>query len=114
MNENLFSYGTLRNGEVQLELFKRLLRGAKDILNGYKLARIEIEDKAFLAKGEDKFQLTLIPTNNNSDFVEGWVFEISREELLLADEYEPDDYKRIKVALASGKEAWLYAAAKIT
>jgi hypothetical protein len=38
------------------------------------------------------------------------VFTISKEELLLADNYETDDYKRIKVKLQSGKEAWVYVA----
>lgn len=110
--ENLFSYGTLQKSEVQLKLFGRLLTGAKDTLNDYKLSPIEIKDKSFLAKGEDNNQLTLIPSK--SDVTEGTVFEITEEELLLADKYEPDNYKRIKVALRSGKEAWIYVADEIT
>ena len=108
MNENLFSYGTLQKSEVQLKLFGRLLTGAKDILKGFKLSPIEIKDESFLAKGEDKNQLTLIPSKD--DAVEGTVFEISEEELLLADKYEPENYRRIKVALESGKVAWIYIA----
>ena len=38
------------------------------------------------------------------------VFEITVEELLHADKYEPANYKRIKVKLESGKEAWIYVA----
>jgi len=113
MKENLFSYGTLQKSEVQLELFGRLLTGAKDILKGYKLSSIEIKDESFLAKGEDKYQLTLIPSKDHADIIEGTVFEISEEELLLADKYEPDNYKRVKVALESGKEAWIYVAAVV-
>ena len=111
MKENLFSYGTLQKEKVQLELFGRLLNGAKDILNGYKLSSIEIKDESFLAKGEEKFQNTLVPTKNDADIVEGTVFEISEDELCLADKYEPDNYKRVKVALRSAKEAWVYLAA---
>ena len=110
MKEFLFSYGTLQKEKVQVELFGRLLQGTKDILEGYQLSSIEIKDEAFLSKGEDKHQRTLIPSNNNDDKVEGTVFEISGEELLLADKYEPGNYKRIKVSLRSGKQAWIYVA----
>lgn len=111
MDESLFSYGTLQKDEVQLDLFGRFLDGEKDVLAGYRLALIEIKDESFLSKGEKKFQLTLIQTENAADIVEGTVFEITPAELLLADEYEPENYKRIKVALASGRESWIYIAA---
>lgn len=110
MKENLFSYGTLQRSDVQLELFGRLLTGTKDILKGYKLSSIEIKDESFLAKGEEKYQLTLTPSTNDADLIEGIVFEISEEELFLADKYEPENYKRVKIMLGSGKEAWIYAA----
>lgn len=110
MMEKLFSYGTLQKDSVQLKLFGRLLNGTKDILEGYKISSIEIKDEAFLAKGEEKFQKTLTPSNDNADIVEGTALEISMEELLLADSYEPNNYQRIKVRLQSGKEAWIYTA----
>ena len=114
MSENLFSYGTLQKNEVQLELFGRLLLGTKDILEGYKIASIEIKDKIFLAKGEDKYQKTLVPSKDEANIIEGTVFEISEAELFLADKYEPDNYQRVKVGLQSGKEAWIYVAVEIT
>ena len=110
MKEFLFSYGTLQKEKVQLELFGRLLHGTKDILEGYKISFIEIKDETFLSKGEDKLQQTLITSTNKADKIEGTVFEISKEELLLADKYEPDNYKRVKVSLQSGKRAWIYIA----
>lgn len=110
MKEYLFSYGTLQKEKVQIELFGQLLNGAKDILKGYKLASIEIKDESFLAKDEDKFQKTLIQSKDNADVIEGAVFEISEAALLWADKYEPDNYKRIKVVLESGKVAWIYRA----
>ncbi len=105
MKENLFSYGTLQKKKVQLKLFGRLLVGTNDILKGYKISSIEIKDESFLSKGEQKYQLTAIPSKNDTDIIEGTVFEISEEELILADKYEPDNYKRVKVVLQSGKEA---------
>ena len=110
MNENLFSYGTLQKEEVQIELFGRFLNGVKDVLRGYKSVSIEITDEAFLAKGEDKIQTTLVPTNNENDIIEGMVFEISKEEILLSDKYEPTGYKRVEVKLDSRKAAWIYVA----
>jgi len=105
-----FSYGTLQNEKTQGEIFGRLLHGHKDILNGYKIATIEIKDPAFLAKGEDKYQRTLEASGNRQDAIEGTAFEISDEELALADKYEPENYKRVKVTLQSGTAAWIYLA----
>ena len=110
MKETLFSYGTLQKEKVQIELFGRLLHSTKDILRGYKLSSIEIRDETFLLTGEGNIQLTVIPSNDKKNNIEGMVFEISAEELLLADNYEPKNYKRIKTELGSGKMAWIYAA----
>ena len=67
MKEYLFSYGTLQKEKKQIELFGRTLQGFADTLRGYKIATIEIKDELFLSKGEDKFQKTLVGTNNNID-----------------------------------------------
>ena len=93
-----------------MELFGRRLTGARDILKGFKLSPIEIKDEAFLKKGEQKNQLTAIASNDEKDTIEGTVLEITEEELLLIDRYEPDNYKRVKVMLESGKQAWIYLA----
>ena len=109
MTENLFSYGTLQKEVVQIKLFVRILQGTKDILPNYKISITEIKDEKFLAKGEDKFQKTLTHSSDGS-FVEGTVFEVTQAELVQSDKYEPDNYHRIKAALKSGKEAWIYVA----
>jgi len=109
--EYLFSYGTLQKEKVQLDLFGRILSGSGDVLRGYKVSTIEIRDEAFLSKGEGKHQKTLIVSA--SDIVDGTALEITGEELLLADKYEPKNYKRIKVMLESGKKAWIYVATDI-
>lgn len=110
VNEYLFSYGTLQKEKVQIELFGRTLEGSKDTLRGYKASPIEIKDEAFLSKGEQKNQLIAIISKDKNDSIEGTALEVTEEELLLGDKYEPNDYKRIKVVLESGKEAWIYAA----
>lgn len=110
MKEHLFSYGTLQKEKVQLELFGRVLNGSPDILRSYKVVTIEIGDESFLSRGEERYQQTLIDTNDDNDTVAGMVLEITEEELLLADHYEPASYKRIYVVLESGKKAWIYLA----
>jgi len=110
MKEYLFSYGTLQKEKVQVELFGRLLQGSPDTLKGHRVTTIEIKDEAFLSKDEDKFQKIAIISNNKNDSIKGTVFEITEEELLLADRYEPDGYKRVTVVLASGKATWIYVA----
>lgn len=112
MNEHLFAYGTLQKEKTQIDLFGRILQGTSDTLRGYKVSTVEIRDESFLANGEEKHQLTAVPTADKNHSIKGTVFEITEEELRLADKYEPDGYKRIKVTLESGTEAWIYVAAE--
>lgn len=108
MKELLFSYGTLQKEKTQLALFGRILYGSPDTLPGYKTDSIEITDESFLSKGEQKHQLTAVPSGNKNQVISGTALELTTEELLAADKYEPAGYTRIKVTLGSGKEAWLY------
>ena len=110
MNEYLFSYGTLQKEQVQLALFGRALTGDRDILKGFRRDAIEITDELFLSKGEEKEQTIAVHSDDLNDLIEGMAFELSMEEISIADKYEPLDYKRVKVKLESGKEAWVYAA----
>src|SRR5690349_21073981 len=109
MIHHLFSYGTLQQKDVQLKLFGRELKMSKDILKGYQNAPIEITDEAFLKTGASKKQRIAIQTNQEKDFIEGSVLEITEDELIRSDSYEPKNYKRVEVVLESGKNAWVYA-----
>lgn len=106
MSEYLFSYGTLQKAEVQLKLFGRLLNGTKDSLSGYKTSEVEISDEAFLARGEQSKQLTIVVSDG--DHLDGMVFEVAADELTRTDKYEPAEYSRVEVMLVSGKIAWIY------
>jgi gamma-glutamylcyclotransferase (GGCT)/AIG2-like uncharacterized protein YtfP len=108
MSEYLFSYGTLQLEKVQIESFGRKLNGTKESLKGYRLTQLEITDQTVLEKSKQQFHPMAIPSNNTGDKVDGVVFEITKEELLQADQYEVADYKRIAVTLESGKQAWIY------
>jgi hypothetical protein len=111
MQEYLFSYGTIQQGKVQMEIFGRQLTGIPDRLIGYRLASIEIKDASFQDKSEQKYHVIAICSNDKKDAIEGTVFELSMAELLEADKYEPDEYKRVSTELESGIEAWVYVEA---
>ena len=106
--EYLFSYGTLRQQNVQLKNFGRLLDGAEDTLKKFILKDLEITDKVVLQVSDKKFHPILSYTGNEKDKVMGTVFKITSDELLKADGYEVDDYKRVEVTLESGIKSWAY------
>ena len=106
--ERLFSYGTLRLEDVQLATFGRRLEGRPDVLIGYRLVMITIEDADFVAKSGSADHRNLEFTGNTSDFVEGTVFRMTREELEQADAYEPEGYERVLVQSKSGLNVWVY------
>ena len=106
--ENLFSYGTLQQENVQLKNFGHTLEGSKDTLQKYCLEDIEITDELVLITSEKKFHPILFLTGNEEDEVLGTVFKITSSELLKADSYEVDDYHRVQVILKSGTKSWVY------
>lgn len=106
----LFSYGTLQKEKVQVETFGRILKGEKDILTEYKLGRVEITDPEVLRKSNQQYHPILEFSGNIKDEVEGILFEVTDQEILQADEYEVDDYKRIETAFKSGKAGFIYIA----
>ena len=110
MKEFLFSYGTLQQQDVQVKLFGRTLKGAIDHLRNYRATAIEIGDAAFLTNGGEKYQRIAVYSGDDKDIIEGTVLEVTAAELLVADKYEPEEYKRVKVRMDSGIQAWMYAA----
>jgi len=109
--ELLFSYGTLQQKNVQLANFGRELVGKKDSLPGYVLGDIVITDERVIRESGKSVHQILKRVPNQEDRVLGTVFEITPEELMQADDYEVDDYKRVSAQLSSGVTCWIYAAA---
>jgi gamma-glutamylcyclotransferase (GGCT)/AIG2-like uncharacterized protein YtfP len=108
VTELLFSYGTLRQRDVQLTTFGRVLEGHDDAIVGYRLEYVTITDPHVIAaSGSDRHPI-LRASNQPHAEVNGTVFAISDVELAAADEYEVDDYARVRVPLRSGAEAWVY------
>ena len=106
--ELLFSYGTLQQDNVQILNFGRKLSGNTDILEEYKISKIEIKDERVIRESGKNIHLILKYTGNSNDAISGKVFEITKEELLQADDYEVDTYIRVSKKLKSGRDAWIY------
>ncbi|SHG45250.1 Gamma-glutamyl cyclotransferase, AIG2-like [Chryseobacterium oranimense] len=104
----LFSYGTLQKEQVQIETFGRILEGEKDILTGYKLGSVEITDPEVLRKSNQQYHPILEFSGNTEDEVEGILFQVTDQEILQADEYEVEDYRRIETVFKSGKSGFIY------
>jgi gamma-glutamylcyclotransferase (GGCT)/AIG2-like uncharacterized protein YtfP len=104
----LFSYGTLRQPEVQRATFGRELDGRLDAIVGYELDYVTITDPHVVATSGSNRHPILRPTDRPGAAVEGTVFAISAADLAAADEYEVDDYRRITVPLRSGEQVWVY------
>ena len=107
----LFSYGTLRQPEVQIANFGHPLDGHDDALPGFREELVEITDPEVLRVSGRRQHPIVVATGDAADHVDGSVFAITEAELAAADEYEVDDYHRIHVRLRSGADAWVYVSA---
>ena len=84
---------------MQLSTFGRRLAGDRDELPGFMLGRSGPHADAVF-------------TGSQTDRVAGMRFDVTAAELASADEYErADQYARVAVTLASGREAWVYVSA---
>ena len=93
---SLFSYGTLRQPEVQRGTFGRELACEPDSLPGFRAATAGPHADAQF-------------TGNPADRVDGVALDLTETELSASDEYERAfDYERIRVTLSSGRDAWVY------
>ncbi|MEN2412233.1 gamma-glutamylcyclotransferase family protein [Flavobacterium mesophilum] len=106
--EHLFSYGTLQLEKVQLETFGRILKGEKVQLRKYQLGETEIKDQSVIEKSGKNIHPIAKFTGNETDGISGVLFEITYEELLQSDEYEVDEYERVKVVFDNNISGWVY------
>jgi len=107
----LFSYGTLRQREVQLATFGRVLDGHEDAIVGYELDYVTITDPHVIqTSGSNRHPILRASCDAESE-VQGTVFTVAEGELAAADRYEVDDYRRVLVPLRTGARAWVYVLA---
>lgn len=108
-DELLFTYGTLQRPEVQLDTFGRLLEGSPAALPGYTIVYEDIRDRRLVDASEPTRHPILRRTGNPLDKAVGVVARVTLIELEAADEFEATLYRRIRVTLADGSAAWVYA-----
>ena len=108
----LFSYGTLQLEAVQIATFGRQLTGTSDVLRGFELDVLEIEDQTVVAISGTARHTMARFTGRASDVVPGSVFAVTPRELQNADKYEVAAVKRVAVVLQSGLRAWAYVDAR--
>jgi len=101
--ELLFSYGTLRSKQVQMQIFNKVLSGTPDQILGFKLKSLQIEEEFGMAD-----YVVAVPSESLEDIIHGVAFEVSNPELLKVDQFESNSYKRVQVKLQSGRTAWVY------
>lgn len=101
----LFAYGTLKEKDIQENIFGRSLKGIPETLLGYIVQTIQIEEEF----GVETYPI-ITPTDLPEDAIEGIVYELSEKELELADTYEGKYYRRIEVQLQSQEKVWVYSA----
>jgi gamma-glutamylcyclotransferase (GGCT)/AIG2-like uncharacterized protein YtfP len=99
IRENLFVYGTLKDPRVQFMVLGRMVRGKWDSLADYQKSTIQLGGRFFPI---------IKPQVGNT--VEGMVITVTLAELQQIDRYEGHAYRRRKVTLASGRQAWVYQA----
>ena len=110
--EHLFSYGTLQQAGVQLATFGRLLDGRPDALPGYRLSQLAIGDAQVVATSGKTHHPVVSRSGDPGDSVAGAVLAVTLAELQQADGYEVAAYRRARVTLASGTQAWAYVDAR--
>lgn len=106
----LFSYGTLRQENVQRATFGRLLDGRPDSLAGFALSPMTIADPHVIATSGADVHTIARPSGNPEDRIPGTVFTLTPAEIEAADRYEAGPIERIRVRLESGAEAFVYVA----
>jgi len=111
LNQLLFSYGTLQDDRIQLEIFGRKLSGLKDRLRGFWMGQLQLATGNEPNPDNIQSYPVAIASDQQTDYIEGKVYQLTLEELEQADHYETIAYRRVHVQLESGKFAWVYLSA---
>ena len=79
-------------------IFGRITEGTPDVLDGYRRGDIVIEGSSYF-----------IAVPDSAGSIDGRILEVTPAELVNIDRYEGSEYRRLRVTLHSGAEAWFYA-----
>ncbi|MCM4155178.1 gamma-glutamylcyclotransferase family protein [Gramella sp. AN32] len=99
----LFAYGTLQDEKLQQKLFGKILKGKPAILKGYHLGKITIPRNE-----TGSIYPAIRISENDTDKVFGYVYDISDDEMEIATDYEGDDYNLVEATLECGTKAKVF------
>jgi hypothetical protein len=108
----LFSYGTLQDESVQLEIIGRALTGFTDGLPFFTQSVLEVIDGPHVPASRKVRYPIARYSGRHTDFVPGTAFRVNNAELRMTDKYEGAAYKRVACVLRSGVCAWAYVDAR--
>lgn len=91
----LFVYGTLNDPDVQTKLIGRTIVGVPDHLSGFR-------------RDTTLFPPYPVAMPDSQHAIDGYIIEVTEQELAILDDYEGIEYIRIELMLDSGKQAWVY------
>ena len=103
-----FSYGTLQQQSIQLEILGKILDGTEDNIEGYCVTQLEINDMSVVKISQNKMHPIIYFTGNKAHKVFGTLFSVTEKDLIKIDSYEVDAYQRVEIYLNSGKKSWVY------
>jgi gamma-glutamylcyclotransferase (GGCT)/AIG2-like uncharacterized protein YtfP len=99
MLHKIFVYGTLMVLEIRRQFVDRKVSIEKCSLKGFIMSEIKSGDETY----------PVIVADENATYpIQGEVFEVTDNELNKLDEYEGEEYKRIKIQTDLGHIAWTY------
>lgn len=107
----LFSYGTLQLPAVQQAVFGAVTPGEADAVIGHRLGEVVISDPQVIELSGKAVHPVLMPDDAPDAEVPGTVFTLTDAQLAAADDYEVEAYRRVRMPLRSGRQAWVYALA---
>ena len=99
----LFSYGTLRSTDEQMQHYGRKLKGKEAVLSGYKLNGTGLNEKTTRDPVAVKSGILL-------EKIEGIVYEITGNELTKTDKHKVSNCKRVIATTDLGIDVWVYVA----
>jgi gamma-glutamylcyclotransferase (GGCT)/AIG2-like uncharacterized protein YtfP len=110
---HVFSYGTLRQAEVQRTLYGREVPTSTDELPGFRIDWLRITDPTVITTSRSDLH-PILRRGSDVESVSGVVLALTDDELTATDAYEVADYARRAVTLASGVNAWAYLATELS
>ena len=105
----LFSYGTLKQPNVQTQLFGGPVPSSPDTLLGWVERDVTITDPEVIDLSGKAIHPALV--RGEGPPIAGVLLELTEAQLMAADGYEVSDYTRVEVELSSGRRAFVYVSA---